>query len=354
MLVAALVLPLSATGQDSPGDQLRRLFGPPAQTLKQVFTRETPPAQVLKQVFTREKPPAPTEPPDAKATGLGEAAAGAVPVPIPRQRPIARPASVPSKIAPGRFEVLPSLTPADFERRFVAAPAIGSTLPVDPAVAAETPIADEVQAFVAVPLPQPRSAAAAALSDQRFSVKPPGAQAGCTGRLKAMGIVAVPAPAIRKGRCGIAAPTAVSALGSGNIALTETAVLHCRTAEALAALMRDAAEPAAQRYLGGRLTGIRVAASYHCRTRNGVAGAKLSEHALGNAIDISAFRIDGVGWVEVGRGGPRARRFVGAVRKAACGPFTTVLGPGSDRYHSDHLHFDVAKRGKSGRSLYCK
>jgi hypothetical protein len=43
-------------------------------------------------------------------------------------------------------------------------------------------------------------------------------------------------------------------------------------------------------------------------------------------------------------------RFQRAVRKAACGPFTTVLGPGSDAYHDDHMHFDTKPR----RSPYCR
>lgn len=368
VVAVGLAVPTVTAAQDG---SLRKLFGPPVQTLKQVFTRDRSAAPVAKLSPAQEAAPADVVAPP----GAGPAPRVAL-VPIPRPRPGAEPAALQSKIAPARFEVLPTLAPGDFERRFVAsAPAeapvtaditattetaapIEATPPM-PALA-DTPVlpdpgaTETLQAFVAVPLPRPRSAAAAALDNQRFTVTPPGAKAGCAARLREMGIVAVRAPAIRDGRCGIAAPTAVSALGGGDVALTETAVLHCRTAEALAALMRDAGQPAAQQYFGGRLTGLRVAASYHCRTRNGVKGARLSEHALGNAIDISAFRIEGVGWVEVGRGGRKSRRFVSAVRKAACGPFTTVLGPGSDRYHDDHLHLDVATRGKNGRSFYCK
>ena len=119
--------------------------------------------------------------------------------------------------------------------------------------------------------------------------------------------------------------------------------------------MRDEVQPTAERTLHGRVTGIRVAASYACRTRNSIPGAKLSEHAHGNAIDISAFEVSGVGWVDVGhthRSSPRSR-FLADVRKSACGPFTTVLGPGSDSYHSTHFHLDVIRRGKNGSSLYC-
>ena len=61
----------------------------------------------------------------------------------------------------------------------------------------------------------------------------------------------------------------------------------------------------------------------------------------------------GVGYLVGGKNGIAQNAFLRDVRKAGCGPFTTVLGPGSDSYHSDHFHFDLAQRGKSGRSLYC-
>ena len=39
-----------------------------------------------------------------------------------------------------------------------------------------------------------------------------------------------------------------------------------------------------------------------------------------------------------------------AAHRAACGIFGTTLGPGSDGYHEDHLHFDTVSRG----SPYCR
>jgi hypothetical protein len=96
---------------------------------------------------------------------------------------------------------------------------------------------------------------------------------------------------------------------------------------------------------------MRTAAGYVCRTRNHKPGARLSEHAKGNAIDIRAFRFaDGreitvrEGWRDGGRA------FLRRVWKGACGPFGTVLGPDSDAYHRDHLHFDVANMDRR----YCR
>ncbi len=42
---------------------------------------------------------------------------------------------------------------------------------------------------------------------------------------------------------------------------------------------------------GGGLRSLKVAAHYACRSRNHKRGARLSEHAKGNAIDISEFRL---------------------------------------------------------------
>ena len=71
-----------------------------------------------------------------------------------------------------------------------------------------------------------------------------------------------------------------------------------------------------------------------------------------NAIDISGFTLaDGRvvtvkgGWA----GGPAERGFLRAVRLGACDLFTTVLGPGYDANHHDHLHLDLARHGGSGR-----
>ena len=127
-------------------------------------------------------------------------------------------------------------------------------------------------------------------------------------------------------------------------------------AKAMAGWLHDDVVPAAAD-LGGRLTGLEIAASYDCRNRDGLPDAKLSEHAFADAIDISGFQISGKGWIEVGGSHPAdAQKFLDRIRKAACGPFTTVLGPGSDSYHANHFHLDLAKRRTAGPSkgLFCQ
>ena len=43
-----------------------------------------------------------------------------------------------------------------------------------------------------------------------------------------------------------------------------------------------------------------------------------------------------------------------AVRTAACGWFTTVLGPGSDAFHASNMHLDIELHGSSGSYRICE
>jgi hypothetical protein len=95
--------------------------------------------------------------------------------------------------------------------------------------------------------------------------------------------------------------------------------------------------------LGASLVGIDNYDSYECRPRNRVAGAEVSEHGRANAIDIRAFIL--TNGKRFGLTDPEAKKTVReAVKASACGRFMTVLGPGSDGYHEEHIHLDLAER----------
>lgn len=150
--------------------------------------------------------------------------------------------------------------------------------------------------------------------------------------------------------CGV--ENAVQVRSVSGVALSQQAVMDCTTAKALKSWVETFAKPTFAR-TGGGLKRIRVAAHYSCRTRNNRTGARISEHGKGRAIDISGVRLnDGTlitvsnGWND--RGTAKAMR---QLHKGACGPFGTVLGPESDRFHLDHFHFDTA-RYRSGP--YCR
>jgi hypothetical protein len=158
-----------------------------------------------------------------------------------------------------------------------------------------------------------------------------------------------------RGSCGIAYPLRVSAFAEGSVAVGPSATLGCPITEGVEGWLRDSIQPAAIAWFGVPVVELRQISDYSCRSRNNIRGASLSEHAFGNALDVAGFVLeDGriimvrTGW----RGSPREQGFLREIEAAACQRFATVLGPGAP-YHGDHLHVDLARRGRSGASGYC-
>ena len=174
------------------------------------------------------------------------------------------------------------------------------------------------------------------------------ARTACMAELDALGAVyetgaAVDDPDVAD--CGIVHPVTLSEVLPG-VALTPPAPMRCETALALARWTRDFGQPAAERLGRGALTEIRQGTVYNCRGRSSDSDT-MSEHAFGNAVDIMAFGFADGADVAVEpreREGTMAEAFQDAVRASACLEFTTVLGPGSDAAHADHLHLDVKSR----------
>jgi Extensin-like protein C-terminus len=145
-------------------------------------------------------------------------------------------------------------------------------------------------------------------------------------------------------------PGPVSATSEG-AAVVPAATLACPLVASLESWIAAAAQPAAQRWFGQPVVEIKQISAYSCRSMNGQRGMPISEHAFGNALDIAAFTLaDGRrvsvrdGW----RGAPEERGFLHEVHAAACQRFATVLAPGSNAFHYDHIHVDLARRA-SGR-----
>ena len=141
--------------------------------------------------------------------------------------------------------------------------------------------------------------------------------------------------------CGIAEPVRLREVDG--IALSTPATVNCGTARALQTWVQRSVVPTVGR-TGGGVRSLRVVASYACRTRNNQPGARISEHGRGNAIDIAGIGLaDGTeltvltGWRDRRQGS-----ILQQLHRGACGPFGTVLGPNSDRFHQDHFHFDTA------------
>jgi len=125
------------------------------------------------------------------------------------------------------------------------------------------------------------------------------------------------------------------------------ATLACPIVSVLDRWISEAVQPAAQKWFGQPVAGIKQISAYSCRGMNGNPNAHISEHAFGNALDIAAFVLaDGrVVTVEHGwHGTPEEQGFLRDVQGAACQMFNTVLAPGANVYHYNHIHVDLMRR----------
>jgi hypothetical protein len=142
---------------------------------------------------------------------------------------------------------------------------------------------------------------------------------------------------------------------AGPVEIKPAATLACPIVSVLDRWLTDSVQPAAIRWFGARVVEIKQISAYSCRGMNGNSHAHISEHAFGNALDIAAFTLaDGRrisvkdGW----KGMPEEQGFLRDVQAAACQHFTTVLAPGSNVYHYDHIHVDLMRR--SSRTVICE
>ena len=212
----------------------------------------------------------------------------------------------------------------------------------------------EITAVAPLPRPQPRPKGLQVQVEQVAMAQPePEAAPSRTSKKESRKGSVCGDPAIRgqdlppvtsriKG-CGITEPVRVTAIDG--IPFSQPATIDCDTAIALKRWMREGMAPA----FGNReVVQLHIFGSYMCRSRNNVRGAKISEHGRGKAVDIAGFIFsDGKEWTVARDYNKQIRR----AQKAACGIFGTTLGPGSDGYHEDHLHFDTAERRGSA---YCR
>ena len=150
--------------------------------------------------------------------------------------------------------------------------------------------------------------------------------------------------------CGILNPVKITEVAG--IRMSTPAMLDCRTARAFANWVSGVAQPSAKRVLGRRIEKMWIMGTYACRTRNNRVGTRVSEHGAGRAIDIGGVWMGDGQRITVLRNWGKGDEgtFLAQIRERACGTFTTVLGPGSDRYHNDHLHLDTAYRD----NRYCR
>jgi len=242
--------------------------------------------------------------------------------PKPR-RQAALPASVP----------LPQPRPAD-------APVVE---PEKPAAAKQPPaeVGKPAEQAASPPLPQPRPADAPA--EQPASPPPPSA---CRLALTDAIAIAPSIPDIKgPGDCGgedLVRLEAVVLPDKRRVSLKPAATFRCPMATAVADWIRtDMAPLAASR--GSVISDLDNFDSFDCRGRNGVTGAKLSEHGHANALDVRGLKLANGQSISL-TDRTVSRELRESVLHSVCARFSTVLGPGSDGYHEEHIHLDLMER----------
>ena len=107
--------------------------------------------------------------------------------------------------------------------------------------------------------------------------------------------------------------------------------------------IEPAVQEAARTYMGSTVASVRHFGSFGCRSVKGNA-SRVSLHASARALDIAGFRLANGRVVTVKEdwnGSSSERRFLRAVRDAACKRASLVLSPDADKNHQDHIHLDL-------------
>ncbi len=190
------------------------------------------------------------------------------------------------------------------------------------------------------------------------AVLPPGRAPGTYSPQRAYGAPAHQSPQRDYGGPVYQSPPLGPARGWQTVAnntpatLMPPATLACPIVSALDHWVSEGVQPAAMRWFGTPVTEIKQISAYSCRGMVGAGGSGISEHAFGNAIDIAAFTFaDGrrvtvqEGW----HGTPEEQGFLRDVHLAACDNFTTVLAPGYNAAHYNHIHVDLMRRPSGER-----
>lgn len=167
----------------------------------------------------------------------------------------------------------------------------------------------------------------------------------CRLRLEKFAIVEAIPRLIGPGACGgsdIVRLDAVKLASGKSVEIKPAPYLRCPMAEQLALFARDDVAPR-MAGIGAALASIETYDDFDCRGRNRKSSGKISEHGKANAVDVRGLtftdgRFAALTDVKVDK------VLRDDLRQSACRRFTTVLGPGSDGYHEEHIHLDLIQR----------
>jgi len=164
----------------------------------------------------------------------------------------------------------------------------------------------------------------------------------CYAELRQIGVAFTPLPdRDRGGSCSTIGTVRLDEIG---VPVANLGAMRCGLAEKFTRWVRNAVAPAAYQMLGSQLVKVETYGTYACRNTVGTASAKLSGHAIANAVDVAAFDLaDGRRISILGdwrSGDAQTRAFLEVIHASACKRFGTVLSPDYNGAHRDHLHLE--------------
>jgi hypothetical protein len=348
---------------DKVGQNLCKSLDLKCQKSKRAARKKAPARSATEAAASsKSKKPSPSPVAKPKPVEVSAAAAPKAPylAPIPRQKPSTLagkpPEAAPASIPPPLPKALASKSPE-------AAPAPIPPLPK--ALASKPPIA--APAPIPPPLPRAKPPPVVALlpaapAQKPVVVSPETAIAGeeCLAALRTSKLefetVATP---VSNGPCQVNMPVRLLAVPTrlGRVVLPDKPTFNCRFARQFAQWLSDAGAAVVTAQMNTTLTRVSTGPGYECRGRNGDITAKLSEHAFGNAVDITTLSTADGRTIQVSDAVVTTSpdyQLLRGLRTTACGYFSTVLGPGSNAAHATHFHFDMGLHGKSAAYRVCQ
>jgi hypothetical protein len=349
--------------------------------------------------ISRADDPAPVGVPDARDAAWPDGVSDAAVPPPPRPGSLSQPAPAAETASPPADDPPAPVAAAPAPDAETAAPRMAETTPDDAAAAATVPPEDAADIGAAsVPLaeqrPQPRPGAAPAAGDTPAPVivaapEPPAAADPPAPAIRTVGPVAAPvsgktptaggaAPGLIEpepvrpgggagtlslralcgnpriiGRgeetirvnmrgCGVSAPVRVWEVDG--IRLDPPALIDCPTAGALFEWVDRDLRPVF-RDTGGGLAGISVASAYACPAQFGPPAGRGHLHAVGKALDLSAFTLDDGTRISVFAGwdSPAWGALLDEAADRACGIFEMVLTPRAEAGERNSIHLDTGR-----------
>lgn len=203
-----------------------------------------------------------------------------------------------------------------------------------------------------VPPPAPARSSTPAAPDAISHGPEDGSASACRIAFATTGAQLLPnPPGIATGSCSVPDAVTFKLMGLPDgpaVALESPATTRCTFALELAAWLREDLAPIFAR-TGARPAAFAGVGSHECRLRNRQSAGPVSEHASGNALDLRALVLTNGKRLALTGADPATKSLREAIRASACARFATVLGPGSDGFHEDHVHVDMRSRNSAYR-----